>query len=258
MWAPDVAQFGNHYMLYFTSQHRTFRRHQVHRRRHQHEPCRALHRLADPVHLPASLGGSIDPRVFVDSNGQAYMVWKSDQNAITNGGPTQIWSQPLSADGTQLLGSPTAIFAPDEAWQNSIVEAPQMVLVQGTSTTSSTRADTSSQPATRIGVARCVGPLGPCQDASGTPLLGSNLQGWGPGEESIFTNSTGDLDGLLPLVRQQLSDMRARRGRSRWPVLASGPPAPTWRAVPEQRHRRGHDGCEPRPDAPPLPSLRAA
>ncbi len=115
MWAPDVAQFGNHYMLYFTTQ-----------TQHLGDSTKCIGDaistnaagpyIASPLPFicQTSLGGDIDPRVFVDGNGQAYMVWKSDQNSMPNGGPTQIWSQPLSADGTQLEGAPTAIFGPDE------------------------------------------------------------------------------------------------------------------------------------------------
>ena len=37
-----------------------------------------------------------------------------------------------------------------------------------------------------IGVAQCAGPTGPCQPSSLVPWLGSNAQGSGPGEESLF------------------------------------------------------------------------
>ncbi len=47
------------------------------------------------------------------------------------------------------------------------------------------------QPEYAIGVAPCPGPLGPCIDTSSTPLLASNAQGIGPGEESVFTDAGG-------------------------------------------------------------------
>jgi hypothetical protein len=190
-WAPDVAQFGSHYMLYFSAQLAS---------EAQHTMCIgdaistsvAGPYIASPAPLicQLSLGGSIDPRVFVDSNGQAYMVWKSDQNSRSLAVDTQIWSQRLSADGMHLLGTSTKIFAPDEAWQGTIVEAPQIELVKGTYYLfySGYQFDT---PGYAIGVARCAGPLGPCHDTADTPLLGSNLQGWGPGEQSIFANAAG-------------------------------------------------------------------
>jgi beta-xylosidase len=191
MWAPDVAQFGSHYILYFTAQLAS---------QAQHTMCIgdaistnvAGPYIASPTPLicQISLGGSIDPRVFVDNNGQAYMVWKSDQDSRSLTIDTQIWSQLLSADGLHLLGSPTTIFAPDEPWQRTIVEAPQIELVKGNYYLFYS-GGYFNHPDYAIGVARCAGPMGPCRDTTAAPLLGSNLQGWGPGEESIFANDAG-------------------------------------------------------------------
>ena len=191
MWAPDVARFGDHYMLYFTSQLRGVS-----------PPTMCIGDAVStavegpylangaPFICQQSLGGSIDPRVFVDANGQPFMIWKSDQNARNDTTDTQIDSQPLSPDGLHLLGSPTVIFGPDEAWQGHIVEAPQLVLVRGTYWLFYS-GGWFNQPGYSIGVARCAGPRGPCADTSSSPLLGSNAQGVGPGEESVFANDAG-------------------------------------------------------------------
>ena len=148
--------------------------------------------IASPVPFicQQALGGSIDPRVFVDATGQPYMVWKSEQNARSYTVDTQIWSQPLSVDGVHLVGQPTVIFGPDAPWQGHIVEAPQLVLVRGTYYLFYS-GGWFNQPGYSVGVAHCAGPLGPCTDVSPSPLLASNAQGEGPGEESIFTNSAG-------------------------------------------------------------------
>jgi hypothetical protein len=191
MWAPDVAQFGNGYMMYFTSQLAgsspstmcigdAF----------STNPAGPYIASPMPFICQQSMGGSIDPRVFVDANGQPFMIWKSDQNSFRANIPTAIWSQPLSADGLHLLGTPTQIFAPDEAWQNAIVEAPQMVLVKGAYYLFYA-GGWFNQTSYAIGVARCVGPIGPCHDTSSSPLLASNAQGAGPGEESVFSNDAG-------------------------------------------------------------------
>lgn len=42
-----------------------------------------------------------------------------------------------------------------------------------------------------IGVAACQTPFGPCSDLSPKPFIGSNLQGQGPGEESLFEDGSG-------------------------------------------------------------------
>jgi beta-xylosidase len=196
VWAPDVAQFGNHYMLYFTAQlvgvsPKTM--------------CigDAVSTAVTGPYLPAAspficqqaLGGSIDPRVFDDGDGQPSLLWKSDQNARADhtGLPTvntQIYRQALSADGLSLVGPPSVIFAPDEAWQNHIVEAPQMVLVHGTYWLFYS-GGWFNQSDYAVGVARCQGARGPCADVSPVPFLSSNGQGDGPGEESVFANAAG-------------------------------------------------------------------
>jgi hypothetical protein len=196
VWAPDVAQFGAHFMLYFTAQLAGVSPQTM---------CigDAISAAVAGPYLPAatplvcqrSLGGSIDPRVFVDGDGQPSLLWKSDQNARADqaGLPTentQIYSQALSADGLTLTGEPSVIFGPDEAWQNHIVEAPQMVLVRGTYWLFYS-GGWFNQTDYAIGVARCDGPNGPCADDSPVPFLGSNAQGEGPGEESVFSNAAG-------------------------------------------------------------------
>ncbi len=196
VWAPDVAQFGDHYMLYFTAQLAGVTPQTM---------CigDAISTAVTGPYLPAatpfvcqqSLGGSIDPRVFVDGDGQPSLLWKSDQNARADqtGQPsvnTQIYRQALSADGLSLTGPPSVIFEPDEAWQNHIVEAPQLVLVRGTYWLFYS-GGWFNQTDYAIGVARCQGPSGPCADVSPVPFLGSNGQGEGPGEESVFSNEAG-------------------------------------------------------------------
>jgi hypothetical protein len=189
-WAPDVAQFGPDYLLYFTAElvgapQATMCIGDA----ISTNPAGPYMASPTPFICQQSLGGSIDPRVFVDSNGQPTMIWKSDQNArsVAN---TQIWSQPLSADGLHLIGSPTVIFGPDEPWQGHIVEAPQMVLVKGIYYLFYS-AGWFNNPGYAIGAARCAGPAGPCHDTTSSPLLASNAQGAGPGEESLFTNDAG-------------------------------------------------------------------
>jgi hypothetical protein len=82
VWAPDVAQLGDHYMLYFTAQLAGVAPQTM---------CigDAISAAIAGPYLAAftpficqqALGGSIDPRVFVDGDGQPTMLWKSDQNA---------------------------------------------------------------------------------------------------------------------------------------------------------------------------------
>jgi beta-xylosidase len=116
-------------------------------------------------------------------------VWKSDNNSNSaKYGMPIIWSQRLSSDGLALLASPTAIFTPDRAWQNSLVEAPDLVTVDGRTWLFYSAGAGYWTTDYAIGVARCAGPLGPCADTGNTPLVASSARDAGPGEESVFSS----------------------------------------------------------------------
>jgi len=142
---------------------------------------------ASPLVCQPDLGGSIDPSPFVDANGIPYLVWKS------NGGgqPATLWSEPLSADGTALVGqAPTRLLQPDERWQGGVVEAPDLVLHGGHYLLFYSGNDWNSANYA-IGMAACRGPLGPCGDTSAQPLLATGQAFAGPGGEDVFTDQSG-------------------------------------------------------------------
>jgi hypothetical protein len=201
-WTPAVYRLGGRYVIYVAPTLREAPHH-----------CLAVGASTSPtgpfLFAPQPLvcqfnqGGDIDPQLFVDPQGPDgpahpdYLVWKSDNNSLPGTGAPTIWIAPLSNDGLSLDGSPVAIFQPDEAWQDGLVEAPQMALAPDGSVWLFYSGGTgffSSDYA--IGVARCAGVLGPCHDVSPKPLLGSNSQGSGPGEETYFTANNGS-DWLL-------------------------------------------------------------
>jgi beta-xylosidase len=188
-WSPEVHRFGDRWVMYFAAQLRGT------------DP--AVHCIGDAVSgapsgpfLPAAvpfvcqrtLGGSIDPRVSVSPSGIPYLVWKSDNNSNpAKYGMPIIWSQRLSSDGLDLLTSPTAIFTPDRTWQDSLVEAPDLVTVNGRTWLFYSAGAGYWTTDYAIGVARCAGPLGPCADTGNTPLVASSARDAGPGEESVFS-----------------------------------------------------------------------
>jgi len=190
-WAPDLHRFGARYALYFTSMVNGITpQTQCIGSAFADSPTGPFTAQPAPFICQLDLGGSIDPRVFVDADGTPWMLWKSDQNIGGADTPTTMWSQRLSADGTGLLGHPSALLSPDRGWQGTIVEAPDLVEVDGAYWIVYS-ANWYNQPAYAIGVARCAGPAGPCRDRTPVPLLATNAQGQGPGEASVFHDSSG-------------------------------------------------------------------
>jgi hypothetical protein len=197
-WAPDVHKVAGGWSLYFSALLRG-----VNPYTHCIGSAFAASASGPFVPSPHPLicqlahRGSIDARIFVQSNGHLVMLWKSEDNANPSvpgpdqNGYTGIYTQSLSANGRELLGKPTKIFSPSEPWEGTIVEAPDMVKAWGTYWLffSGNWYDSASYG---IGVAECQSPFGPCADPDPKPFLGSNRQGAGPGESSIFRDG-GDV-----------------------------------------------------------------
>ena len=190
-WAPDLHRFGTHYGLYFTSMIAGLDPPtQCIGSAFSTSPTGPFTAQPAPIICPLDQGGAIDPRVFVDSDGTPWMLWKSDQNIGGSDTPTKMWSQRISSDGTTLLGSPSFLLSPDRRWQGTIQEAPDMVEVDGAYWLVYS-ANWYNNPDYAIGAARCQGPAGPCADVTPGPLLASNSQGEGPGEASVFHTAAG-------------------------------------------------------------------
>lgn len=190
-WAPDVHQVRGGWALYFTALVRGVDppTHCV-GAAYARTPSGPFVASPTPFICQLDHRGTIDARV-VDTPSGPVMLSKSEDNANPSvpgpdqDGPTGIYAQRLSADGRRLVGTATKILGPSEAWEGTIVEAPDMVQAWGTWWLFYS-GNWYSSPQYGIGVAACQSPVGPCTDTSPTPFLGSNLQGPGPGEASLF------------------------------------------------------------------------
>jgi beta-xylosidase len=196
-WAPDVRRIGDRYVLWFTAGVKRGRPDAP-----RPTQCIGVATSSSPDGPFTGVGvgpaicqldrwGSIDPRTFRDGDGQLWLHWKSDDNAQTEGtSHTSIYAQRLAPDGITLVGRRVAVLQADQPWERRIVEAPQMVRVDGRYWLFYS-GNWFNQPAYGIGVAECAGPAGPCVKRLPRPWLGSNPQGAGPGEASLFHDGRG-------------------------------------------------------------------
>jgi beta-xylosidase len=145
-----------------------------------------------PVAAPEALCGAIDPSPFVDSNGQPYLLWKSDENSPACHAPPRLWSQRLRADGLDVEGPPSALLAMDRPWEEPIVEGPSMVAHDGAYYLFYSASDYESAKYA-IGYATCAGPAGPCTKKTvDTPLRRSDGPALGPGGQEFFDDGAGN------------------------------------------------------------------
>ena len=194
-WAPEVIRHNNAFLLYFTA-----------KERRSGQQCVGVARATDPMGPFTSaateplvcqreLGGTIDPNVFRDADGQLYLYYKNDGNAI--GRPTDIWVQHLSPDGLSLVGTPVALLRNDKAWEAHVIESPTMVrhdnrYILVFSANHFGWEDNQPLSPYATGYAVCAGPVGPCTDSPRNPILHSynNRQAGclsGPGHPAVFS-----------------------------------------------------------------------
>ena len=149
-----------------------------------------------------NFGGSIDPDLFTDASGNAWLIWKSDGNHLTPPISSVIWSVPLgSADFLPTTTTPTSLLVNDQAWQNGIVEGPEMYWGDTTSGSMTPNyylffsASLVGSSTYAIGWASCPsGPAAACSDSAAneqSPLLTSQPGMSGPGGPDVFKLPSG-------------------------------------------------------------------
>jgi beta-xylosidase len=222
-WAPDVRRVGGRYVMYFTARVKSsVPATQCIGTATASSPVGPFRPLSHLLVCQLDHRGSIDPRTFVDTNGSLWLHWKSDDNADVNGtSRTAIYAQRLSRDGLRLLGRPAVIFSADQLWEGRIVEAPQMMRVNGHYWVFYS-GNWFNEPYYAIGVAECRGPAGPCSKPS-RPFVASNAQGQGPGESSLFTDRNGQWIVYAPWAVHYRTDTPRPVALAHIAFNASGP-----------------------------------
>ncbi len=187
-WAPAIAMLGGSFVLYYAVDVAGSGDECISVATASQPQGPFRDKSTAPLECQKSLGGSIDPASFIDTDGTPYLVWKS-------GGPgsSKIWSEQLVPSGTAFAPgtTPTSLLVPDQAWQGGTVEAPDLMTTGGRYFLFYSGNDWNSANYA-VGVATCTGPLGPCSDATAKPILSSGPGVAGPGGESVFADTSGN------------------------------------------------------------------
>lgn len=182
-WAPAVLQRGSTFVLYYTTRDRASGLQCISRAVSVLPQGPYLDRSAGPLICQTRRGGSIDPSPFVDADGRAWLLWKSE--GTVHGEPTRLWVRPLSADGQRLEGEPVELLRRALPWEFPIIENPAMVLVDGRHHLfySGNRWES---PDYAVGHAVCDSVVGPCRRTSPGPVLSSRPGASGPGGQELL------------------------------------------------------------------------
>jgi beta-xylosidase len=191
VWAPEVARLKDGtYAMYYAGHDQALDVECLGMARSKTAAGPFIDRSAKPFLCQSKQGGTIDADVFRDSDGQLYLYYKNDGNCC--GDPVYLWGQRLSEDGSRLLGKPSTMTDVEQSWEGNLVEAPTMWKHDGKYFLffSGGAFDSLSYAS---GYATCRGPLGPCKQYSGNPILHTHTgcNGYGPGHQAIIADASG-------------------------------------------------------------------
>lgn len=180
-WAPAVLPRNGGYVLYYTVLEAFTGRQCISRS----TASSATGLFLDTSTAPLECGdsGAIDPEPIVGADGSLTLLWKHEN-------PAAILATPMSADGLALAGPSHHLLGVSHPWEHGVVEAPSMV-VDGSGTWLFFSGNDWNGRHYATGVARCYGPLGPCDTGSASPLLASHNALAGPGGASAFVDTRG-------------------------------------------------------------------
>jgi beta-xylosidase len=223
-WAPEIAAYSNRFYVYYVA-------------RKKGGPLAVAVATADKPGGPyqdhgilvAQDAGSIDPVPFDDEKGRRCLIWKEDGNSRKQ--PTILWIQPLTEDGTKLVGERKEILRNDAKWEGAVVEGPFVVKRDGWFYLFySGNGCCGAGCNYALGVARSKSLHGPYEKYSRNPILAGNETWKCPGHGSIVNTTQGRsflmyhayaVRDSIFTGRQALLD-EVTYGRDGWPAINEG------------------------------------
>lgn len=185
VWAPEVIQIGDRFVMYYTAHDQQSDK-QCIGVATSAKPEGKFKDLSDhPLVCQADQGGTIDPSPFRDGD-KLYLYFKNDGNCCSL--PTNLYVQQLDSTGLKVVGKPTALVHNDQPWEGTVVEAPNMFKHNGKYYLFFS-GNSYAGDAYAVGYAACQRPTGPCEQAK-NPILASQMNKpplvVGPGGEFLF------------------------------------------------------------------------
>lgn len=101
IWAPHISQVSKRYLLYFSVIDKKSKKRSIGLAL-ANNPQGPFKADEKPVVTDDNAGGLIDPDLFQDSDGQNYLLYKNDGNAI--GKTSSLWLQKISKNGLVVTG----------------------------------------------------------------------------------------------------------------------------------------------------------
>lgn len=189
-WSPSVLQRPDNYVLYYVVRFEAAGRQAISVATASDPAGPFVDRSEGPLIFQEERGGSIDPSPFVDVDGTAYLLWKSDDNAL--GETASLFGAPLEPDGRALAGPPVELLRYDAAWEEPLIEAPSLARFGDGAYGLIYSGNWWESDRYALGWATGPAPLGPFRkETTDGPWFASEPGVAGPGGAEVFTDAGG-------------------------------------------------------------------
>jgi beta-xylosidase len=189
-WAPAVLRRGDRYVLYFAARSAALGIQCIGAAVATSAMGPFTSHDEQPLVCQRELGGSIDPHPYATEDGAAYLLWKSDGNAV--GRASTLHAQRLRPDGLALEGTAVDLLDAGAPWEQPLIENPALI-ARGELYYLFYSGGWWESASYAIGYAVCDTPLGPCRKATTTePLLSTAGDEAGPGGASVVITPSGE------------------------------------------------------------------
>ena len=182
-WAPDVSFVDGKYLMLYVARDDKSGLQCLSRAWSEHPTGPFVDNSTKPFFCQMDQGGTIDPHLFVNSDGKRFLFFKNDGNAI--GVPTIIWAANVDIDADPQEEPQDTGLRNFRSWHGSVVEAPAVFQVGKKYFLTYSGNDYNSEYYA-IGWASSDSPMGPWTDHSIDPLLATTGVVAGPGGQQIF------------------------------------------------------------------------
>jgi len=130
----------------------------------------------------------IDPHVFVDDNGEAYLFYTLDCSENTK---SEIWVGKLKSNWIEFEGKPVKCFGPSQIWEGDTWNEAPFVMKKGKYYYAMYSANYFASPDYSVGYAIATNIFGPWKKYEENPILKLTNKVWGPGHHCVTKSPDG-------------------------------------------------------------------
>jgi len=149
----------------------------------------------------------IDPHIFVDDDGSAYLFYTLDCSENTT---SEIWVGKLKNNWLEFDGKPVKCFGPDQLWEGDTWNEAPFVLKKGKIYYAMYSANYFASPDYSVGYATATNIFGPWKKYARNPILKLTNKVWGPGHHCV-TKSPDEKELFIVYHSQQRPGSGARQ-----------------------------------------------